>query len=104
MGGIHALPRPIRSGLLASDDWSPNELVPYAHERSERMRRLRFAAQLTSVLNNEFGPTARERRRRAHERAMADPNLAMSRAIVLIGPELAPADAFTPERWDEILV
>jgi menaquinone-9 beta-reductase len=89
--------------LIAGDDWSTAALAPYAEERRERMRRLRFAAQLTAVLANEFGPEARARRKRAHERLAADPELAMSRAIVMVGPELAPPEAFTQERWNAIV-
>ena len=85
--------------LLAGSDWSVAGLQPYADERRERLRRLRFSAHLTSVLSNEFGPDARARRRRAHERVLAAPELAMTRAIVMIGPELAPPDAFTEGRW-----
>ena len=35
----------------------------------ERMRRLRFCASLTSVLDAEFGPEAKARRRAANEAA-----------------------------------
>ena len=84
--------------LLGTTDWSTESLAPYVTERRERMRRLRFSAHVTSVLANEFGPEARSRRERAHKRVEANPELAMTRAIVMIGPELAPPDAFTEER------
>jgi menaquinone-9 beta-reductase len=88
--------------LLAGSDWSLAALMPYAEERHERMRRLRFAAHLTSVLNNEFGAAACERRQRARERVVAEPALGMTRAIVMIGPEVPGPEAFTDERWAAI--
>jgi 2-polyprenyl-6-methoxyphenol hydroxylase-like FAD-dependent oxidoreductase len=89
--------------LKASPDWSVECLQPYAEERAERMRRLRFAGQLTAVLQNEFGPEARERRVRARQRMAADPLLGASQGAVMAGPELMPAEAFTQETWDRIL-
>jgi hypothetical protein len=54
----------IVSELLAgSEDWSPALFAPYAEERRERMRRLRFVAGITSDLDAEVGEAARERRR-----------------------------------------
>ncbi len=83
--------------LLGSDDWSPALLAPYGEERAERMRRLRFAASITSALDMEFGPAAADRRRRYHERASADPSVGLHGLAVMAGPELAPAEFFTPE-------
>ena len=40
--------------LLASDDWSPGALAPYAEERNERLRRLRFITEIESSLNCVF--------------------------------------------------
>ena len=88
--------------LLANADWNVEVLEPYVTERTERMRRLRFSAHLTSVLSNEFGPEARARRARAHERVIAKPELGMSRAIVMVGPEMAPPDAFTEAAFHAI--
>lgn len=83
--------------LKGSDDWGPALLKPYAEERAERMRRLRFAAAITAKLDMEFGPAAAERRRRYHERAAADPSVALHGIAVMAGPEVAPAEFFTPE-------
>jgi menaquinone-9 beta-reductase len=88
--------------LLANADWAVETLKPYVSERNERMRRLRFSAHLTAVLSNEFGPDARARRVRAHERVAANPQLGMSRAIVMVGPEMAPPDAFTETAFQAI--
>ena len=81
--------------LKASADWSEPAFAPYAEERTERMRRLRFAAMLQAGLDMEFGGDARERRRRYHEAAAADPTLGMHGFAVMGGPEMAPAEIFT---------
>jgi hypothetical protein len=39
----------IGGSALASDDGSPAALRPYAEERAERMRRLRFAASIQAA-------------------------------------------------------
>ena len=54
--------------LKAGDDWSTAAFAPYAEERAERMRRLRFAASITSALDMEFGEEARARRHSYHAR------------------------------------
>ena len=89
--------------LRSSDDWSPPTLAPYAEERRERMRRLRFVASLQSALDAEFGDEARARRRSYFERAAADPTLSQHAFAVMGGPEAAPADTFTPAYRDRVL-
>jgi 2-polyprenyl-6-methoxyphenol hydroxylase-like FAD-dependent oxidoreductase len=89
--------------LLASDDWSPAALRPYAEERAERMRRLRFAASIQAALDMEFGPQARERRRRYHDRSAADPSLGLHGVAVMAGPEAVPAEFFTEESRARVL-
>jgi 2-polyprenyl-6-methoxyphenol hydroxylase-like FAD-dependent oxidoreductase len=80
--------------LLTGDDWSPGALRPYAEEREERMRRLRFCNAVATTLRGEFGPEARERRRRAQARMQADPALALWRRGALAGLDTVPAAAF----------
>ena len=63
----------IVSDILAGEDWSAAAFAPYAEERAERMRRLRFAASIQAALDMEFGPQARERRRAHFDNAAADP-------------------------------
>ena len=82
--------------LLSSDEWSPALFAPYADERRERMRRLRFVASLTSVLDSEFGDAARDRRHDYHLRAAADPSLRAHGMAPMSGPEALPAEVFTP--------
>ena len=80
--------------LLTGDDWSPGALRPYAEERQERMRRLRFYNAVATTLRGEFGPEARERRRRAQARMQAEPALALWRRGALAGLDTVPAAAF----------
>jgi len=89
--------------LAASDDWSPAALRPYAEERAERMRRLRFAGALQAALDMEFDAAARVRRRRHFERSAADPTLGMHALAVMGGPEAAPAEIFTPAHRARVL-
>lgn len=84
--------------LKETADWSRADFTPYADERRERMRRLRFSASLQSALDMEFGDAARTRRKRFHERAAADPTLRLNGVAVMAGPEVAPAEAFT-DAW-----
>jgi 2-polyprenyl-6-methoxyphenol hydroxylase-like FAD-dependent oxidoreductase len=84
--------------LLAGKDWSPAALRPYAEERAERMRRLRFCTAVVLKLRGEFGPEPRERRRRARARMQAEPELMLWRRALLAGPESMLASAF-----DELL-
>jgi 2-polyprenyl-6-methoxyphenol hydroxylase-like FAD-dependent oxidoreductase len=88
--------------LRSTDAWSAELLAPYAEERAERMRRLRIAGRASSVLNNEFGPEAVERRIRARERMAADPMLMLLVAAVFVGPDVVPAESFSQETWDAV--
>lgn len=81
--------------LKGTADWSMPAFAPYAEERRERMRRLRFAASLQAALDMEFTEAARERRRRYHEAAAADPTLGMHGFAVMGGPDVAPPEIFT---------
>ena len=89
--------------LKASDDWSPPVFAPYAEERSERMRRLRFAAALTATLDAEFGPKARARRHSYHQRSAHDPLLAIHGLAIMAGPETVPPEFFSPEHRARVL-
>jgi 2-polyprenyl-6-methoxyphenol hydroxylase-like FAD-dependent oxidoreductase len=86
--------RIVSETLRESDDWTRADFAPYAEERAERMRRLRFSAALTSTIANEFGEAARERRRKVAEREAANPLLLMSQLAAMIGPEATPEAAF----------
>lgn len=89
--------------LKAGDDWSALDFTPYAEERAERLRRLRFVAKLQAALDMEFGEAARERRRSHFARASADPSLRAHAVAVLAGPEAVPAELFTEEHRARVL-
>ncbi len=89
--------------LKASDDWSEAAFAPYAEERAERMRRLRFAARMQSALDMEFGPAAQARRDRYHEQGALDPTLKLHGVAVMAGPEAAPPEIFTDAHWQRVV-
>lgn len=90
--------------LLASDDWSSTaQFAPYAEERAERMRRLRFSAALQSRLENEFGAEAQDRRRRAHAHQQKNPMFTLHLLATMLGPEALPAAAFEQSLADQLL-
>ncbi len=89
--------------LLGSDDWSSPTFAPYAEERRERMRRLRFTASLQASVDMEFGEAAKARRASLHERALTDPTLRMHALAVMAGPEAVPAEMFTEAHRARVL-
>ncbi len=89
--------------LQASSDWSAAALRPYVEERRERLRRLRFSAQIQSALYAEFGEEARSRRLRASARFADDPSLMSTLLAVMVGPENVDAECFTEDRRQRIL-
>ena len=92
-----------RDLLRAADDWSEATLEPYVEERRERMRRLRFGAQVQSAMFNEFGAAAQARRTRTFARFEEDPTFMMPLVAGLVGPEAVPEDAFTEATRERIL-
>jgi 2-polyprenyl-6-methoxyphenol hydroxylase-like FAD-dependent oxidoreductase len=81
--------------LISTPEGKAPDFRPYAEERAERMRRLRFAGQVQSALDMEFGEAARERRRLYYQRKAMDPTLGLHGAAIMAGPENAPAEIFT---------
>ena len=79
------------------------DFTPYAQERTERMRRLRFAASLQAALDMEFGPEAAARRLSYHHRRTADPSLGLIAFAVMGGPEKVPPDFFTESHRARVL-
>ncbi len=89
--------------LKGMDDLSIPDFSPYAEERSERMRRLRFAGALQATLDMEFGAEARARRKSYHERGATDPMLKMHGIAIMAGPEHVPAEVFTEAHRARVL-
>lgn len=81
--------------LKAGEDWSPAAFAPYAEERAERLRRLRFAAAITSRIDAEFGPEAKARRASYFARSKADPMIGARAFAIMAGPETLPPEMFT---------
>ena len=89
--------------LTGSEDWGSDLFAPYAEERRERMRRLRFVARLTASLDAEFGAKGRARRRSYFQRAAVDPTLAARGLAIMAGPEAAPSEIFTAAHRARVL-
>jgi 2-polyprenyl-6-methoxyphenol hydroxylase-like FAD-dependent oxidoreductase len=84
--------RLVRDALQAEREWSPGLFEPYAVERAQRMRRLRFTASLIASLQNVFGPAAASGGARASQ--TQDPTLTLPLLAALMGPDAVPAEAF----------
>ena len=90
----------ITSELLRSmSEWSASTFSQYADERRVRMSNLRFAARVSSKINNEFGPEAVASRVRAKSRMVENPMLGLALAIIMIGPEHAPEGFLGSDTW-----
>ena len=89
--------------ILNNRHLSQSSFRPYAEERHERMRRLRFVGRLYSTLRAEFGDEARARRRRAAERVAADPSVMLPFVAMFKGPEALPREAFEQPAWDRFI-
>ncbi len=99
--GLSVTLRDVRSVgelLLGTDDWRPGTFAPYAEERSERMRRLRVAAAMDSILHAEFGPEATARKLRI----LADRTPVMALGSTMVGPEMLPEACFRPEALEAV--
>jgi 2-polyprenyl-6-methoxyphenol hydroxylase-like FAD-dependent oxidoreductase len=88
--------------LRSTRDWGPAALAEYAAERSERMRRLRIAAQVSTDLHTSFGPAGAARRRAYLELMATDPVLAGARTVTMLGPDRVPAESFEKPNIDRI--
>jgi 2-polyprenyl-6-methoxyphenol hydroxylase-like FAD-dependent oxidoreductase len=96
--------RMVSEAMLEDDDWSTTRFEEYAQERAERMRRLRFAAQVFTDAHIPLGPDhVAERRRRLELMNGSDPDLFMVLAAITCGPELAPESCFGDGVRDRML-
>ena len=85
--------------MLGAEAWTSEVFRPYAEERTERMRRLRVAANMDSVVHAEFGPEATARKLRI----MASPTIAVARGAGMVGPEMLPPEAFSDEAFEAVV-
>jgi 2-polyprenyl-6-methoxyphenol hydroxylase-like FAD-dependent oxidoreductase len=87
--------------LLQSDDWSPEAFRPYGEERVERMRRVRFNADLLAATLIELSdPQARFD---TQVRRLSDPMTLQGLLTTFTGPENAPPEAFTKEAFENVV-
>lgn len=91
--------RLVADALTNSQQWTPEIFVAYAHERRQRMRRLRITAQEFSKFRCEYTDEARERRRIAMSRIAANPTLALPFTIALRAPDAFPEETYSPSVW-----
>jgi menaquinone-9 beta-reductase len=88
---------------LANGGWSSAAFDAYAEERAERLRRLRFVAQLFRELRGDFTPAGRARRQRVREKAAADPSVMRPILASQLGPFSVPPETFTASARDRLL-
>jgi len=79
-------------------EWTPETLRGYPLERSERMRRLRFATALSDLLSGFGMPDRRPRRTRMLGLLKRQPELGAALGTVHGGPWSVAADGFTPDK------
>lgn len=94
--------RIIRDLLLGSQTWNEDLFAPYAAERMERMRRLRFMSRVHVEIACKFSPEAAMRRGAYGMNAGADPEGkgAWLGGTLMVGPDMMPDEAFTKASWD----
>jgi 2-polyprenyl-6-methoxyphenol hydroxylase-like FAD-dependent oxidoreductase len=95
--------RLVCEALNTTKAWTPETFAPYASQRREQMRRLRFSSRLLSTYRMEFTDQARQRRRTGRERMAADPELALPFMALQKGPFAVPSEAFSKRIWDRLL-
>lgn len=95
--------RSVTDVMMASDDWSPAAFQAYADERAERMRRLRVAGHVTSVIRGTFTPEGRARRIAFLDQMFTDPLILGMMLGTLIGPETGPVESFEDAYVERIL-
>jgi 2-polyprenyl-6-methoxyphenol hydroxylase-like FAD-dependent oxidoreductase len=89
--------------LLASDDWSAKAFAPYADERNERIRRLKFITDIETALTCRFDELGRARRLQFFERLPSDSKLASHFIANMAGPEVLPPGAYTSAHRAHVL-
>jgi menaquinone-9 beta-reductase len=95
--------RLVCEALNTTNAWTSDAFAPYASQRREQMRRLRFSTRLLSIYRMEFTDEARRRRLKGRERIAADPELMLPFVAMQKGPFAVPSEAFSERIWDRLL-
>jgi 2-polyprenyl-6-methoxyphenol hydroxylase-like FAD-dependent oxidoreductase len=95
--------RLVSEALEAGKAWTPETFAPYASQRREQMRRIRFSTRLLAAFRMEFTDEARRRRREGRKRMVADPELMLPFAAMQKGPFAVPSEVFSQRIWDGLL-
>jgi 2-polyprenyl-6-methoxyphenol hydroxylase-like FAD-dependent oxidoreductase len=96
--------RLVSEAIRSHRNWTPEAFAPYANERRERMRRLRFSGRLLAKLRMEFNEEGKSRGRRGLQRILAHPELALPLVAFHKGPFAVPESAFDQPTWDRLLI
>lgn len=83
--------------------WSTDVFDAYVTERTERMRRLRTVARLTTLRESAFGAGGYALRHTIHERLAANEDLAAPFAAGFTGPFALPGEVFSDEFTTQIV-
>jgi len=89
--------------LIARSGDDLRAFTVYGNERAERMRRVRTVARIAATLFAQFGADAQRLRMTAMTRMAEDPNLALWRASIGLGPDAVPDLIFEETFSDRLL-
>ena len=95
--------RLVSEALEANKAWTPETFAPYASQRREQMRRIRFSTRLLAAYRMEFTDEGRRRRRDGRQRMVADPELMLPFAAMQKGPFAVPSEVFSETIWGRLL-
>jgi len=82
--------------LIESEKWDEKVMQEYTKERTERMRRLRFASALTDLLTAHGVDDRANRQKRMRRKLRENPEFALALGAVHKGPWTVPLKAFEP--------
>jgi 2-polyprenyl-6-methoxyphenol hydroxylase-like FAD-dependent oxidoreductase len=91
--------------LLSTDDWTVGTLRPYGQQRAERLRRMRRVSSTFAALMTTFTVDGRARRGRYYTASGSrgdDVRLALG--AIHLGPDRLPAEAFSDQLHESLLV
>jgi menaquinone-9 beta-reductase len=89
--------------IVENDDWSQKMFLPYCEERTLRLNRLQFAAEIICQLQCEFGPEAMERRRRARQMMTENSAMQVLELLSMVPHEQVPEFGYSEFFADRLL-